>query len=157
MSKKILIPIDFNVESLNTLRRALDGQGDNQVEVVLLYAEYPPDSITELLFYSSTKRCKQLITPNFQEALNILKNRYERNIISISLEIFHGYGRPAFKNFVEGHRIDSIYIPKSYVLKPLKNGFNPIPIIKKTKHQYHEIDWEINQDDVYHQLSCLFN
>jgi hypothetical protein len=66
MPKRILIPIDFSVESLNTLKRALDGLGDTHVEVILMYAEYLSDSITELLFYSPDDKRKELVTPIYQ-------------------------------------------------------------------------------------------
>jgi hypothetical protein len=156
--KKILVPIDFNVESLNTLKRALDSLGDIKVEVILMYSEYLSDSITELLFYSPDEKRKKMVTPIFQEGLTILKNRYEKIVLNIAIEFFHGYGSSALMNFVEGQKIDIIFIPKSYTLKPLKNGFNPIPIIKKSKLPYHEIDWERNLTDVHqHQLSHLFN
>jgi hypothetical protein len=158
MPKRILIPIDFNVESLNTLKRALDGLGDTEVEVVLMYSEYLSDSITEMLFYSPDEKRKEMVTPIFKEALTILKNRYERMLLSINIEFFHGYGTGAFKSFVEGQKIDIIFIPKNYTWKPLKNGFNPIPIIKKAKLPYHEMGWEKPVDDVHqYHLSYLFN
>lgn len=158
MPKRILIPIDFSIESLNTLKRALDGLGDTQVEAILMYSEYLSDSITELLFYSPDEKRKKMVTPIFQEALTILKNRYEKVLISIKIEFFHGYGSPTFRSFIEGQKIDIIFIPKNYTLKPLKNGFNPIPIIKKSKLPYHEIGWEKIEGVVHqHQLSYLFN
>jgi hypothetical protein len=158
MPKRILIPIDFNVESLNTLRRALDGLGDTQVDVVLMYSEYLSDSITEMLFYSPDQKRKEMMPPIFKEALTILKNRYEKTLLSISIEFFNGSGTAAFKNFVEGQKIDIIFIPKGYTWKPLKKGFNPIPIIKKSKLPFHEMGWEKPVDEVHqYQLSYLFN
>lgn len=158
MPKRILIPIDFKVESLNTLKRALDSLGDTEVEVVLMYSEHLSDSITELLFYSPDAKRKEMTSPIFQEALSILKNRYEKMLLNISIEFFHGYGSTTFQHFVEGQKIDIIFIPKHYALKPLKNGFNPIPIIKKSKLTYHEMGWEQTAAEVHpHQLGYLFN
>jgi hypothetical protein len=78
--------------------------------------------------------------------------------MGINIEFFHGYGSNAFKSFVEGQKIDIIFIPKNYTLKPLKNGFDPIPIIKKSKLPYHEMGWEQTVDAIHqHQLSYLFN
>lgn len=158
MFKRILIPTDFNIESLNTLKRALDGLGDTEVHIVLMYSEYISQSITDLLFYSPETKRNDLLTPAFKEALNILKNRYEKNILSIRVEFFHGYGVSAFKNFLEGHKIDLIFVPKYYQLSPPKNGFDPIPIIKKSKIPYYEMGWEASIDTVKtHLLSFLFS
>ncbi|MBP7642450.1 MAG: hypothetical protein KA767_03880, partial [Saprospiraceae bacterium] len=68
MQKRILIPTDFNVESLNTMKRALERVDDGDVEVILFYSEYLSDSITEMLFYNPEKRLNELITPVFEEA-----------------------------------------------------------------------------------------
>lgn len=158
MSKRILIPTDFSVESLNTLRKALDSLGDTEVVVILMHSEYLSDSITELLFYDPEVKRRAMITPAFQEAINILKNKYDSIFTDMRIECFHGYGVSAFKNFVEGQKIDIIFIPKSYTLQPPKNGFDPIPIIKRSKLTSYEMDWPKSNDisDVQH-LASLFN
>jgi hypothetical protein len=157
MSKRILIPTDFNVESLNTLKKAIDSIVDTEIEIILMYSEYLSDSTIDLLFYSQLSKRKEMETPVFQEALNILENRYEKKIRKISIEFFHGISTAAFKNFVEGKKIDLIYLPKQYQLKPLKNGFDPIPLIKKSKFPYVEMSWENPVDNSqYHSLSFLF-
>lgn len=158
MAKTILVPIDFNIESLNTLKIALNDLHGTRADVVLMYAEYTSDSITELMFYSREKRLKALLKPDFQEALIILKNRFEKVIETIRIELFHGYGVNAFVHFMEGNKIDTIYIPKSYTIKLSSNGFDPVPIIKKSKLPYSEVDWTTSiytsKED---QLNDLFN
>lgn len=157
MAKRILIPVDFNVESLITLKKAIDGLGDEKIEAVLLYSEYLTDSISELLLYSPKEKKSKLIPELFHEALTILKNRYEKNLISVSVEFFHGYGTNAFKNLLEGNRIDIIYIPSEYKLKPAQNGFDPLPIIRKSQIPFQEISWarELNLSNA-ESLSNLF-
>lgn len=158
MAKTILIPIDFKIESLNTLKLTLSSIKNQQVNVVLMYAEDLTDSITGLLFYNPKKAIKSLLSSEFEEAISIIKNRYETMIDSISIELFHGYNANAFKNFVEAKKIDSIYLPKSYSLRLPTNGFNPIPLIKKSKLPYQEIGWETStytSEQV--QLNALFS
>jgi len=154
MAKTILIPIDFKVESLITLKLALsdsslfeDDHEFSKVNIVLIYAEYQSDSITDLLFYSAYKTIQRLKTPEFNDAISIIQNRYKTVINSISIELFHGCNSNAFENWVKSKNIDLSYIPKSYLFKPIKNGFNPIPFIKKSKLQYKEMDWELNSTD----------
>ena len=90
MSLRILLPTDFTVESLLTLKKAMEELPDTDVEAVLLYAEHLSTSITELLFYSPAERRRQLVTSHFEEALTILINRFEKRLLRISIEFFHG-------------------------------------------------------------------
>ncbi|HMS71072.1 MAG TPA: hypothetical protein PKD18_23155 [Saprospiraceae bacterium] len=157
MQKRILIPTDFNVESLNTLKRALESFDDGEVEAVLFYSEYLSDSITDMLFYNPEKRLNELITPVFEEALTILVNRYEKLCLSVNIELFHYNNTTALQNFAEAREIDLIFVPKSYKLNPLKNGFDPIPAIKNSNIPLQEVSWENNAEEVYEDsLGYLF-
>jgi hypothetical protein len=131
MAKTILIPIDFRTESLHTLKIALEAHTIEPTKIVLMYAESLGDSITELLFYTPGKSITNLTTPEFTEALEIIKNRFEGMITSISIKAFHGLNTNALKSFCEANNIDAIYIPKTYKLKTPKRAFNPIPLLRK--------------------------
>jgi hypothetical protein len=146
MIKKILIPIDFRIESLNTLKYALDDRKQEKSNIILMYSEYASDSITELLFYDATKIIKALASSHFNDAIDIIINTYESSLQSYKIELFHGLNRNAFLNFYVAHEIDLVYLPKEYNLKPHKNGFDPIPLIKKSKVEYREVAWTSDQD-----------
>ncbi len=145
MVKKILIPTDFKIESLNTLKYSLEERKQEKSSVILMYSAYNSDSITDLLFYNPTKIVEALVNSNFNDAINIIKNTYETSIHSFKIELFHGLNLNAFLNFYESHGIDLVYLPKDYCLKPYKNGFDPIPLIKKSKVQYSEVAWTSEQ------------
>ena len=110
-----------------------------------MYSAYNSDSITDLLFYNPTKIVEALVNSNFNDAINIIKNTYETSIHSFKIELFHGLNLNAFLNFYESHGIDLVYLPKDYCLNPYKNGFDPIPLIKKSKVQYSEVAWTSDQ------------
>lgn len=157
MTTKILIPTDFHVESLNTLKLAMNHLETYEVDVVLMYAQDLGNSITDLLFYNPKKLVESLRTKEFDEALSILKNRFETRIKSISYEIFHGYRVKLMEDFIDSKKIDSIFLPKSYHLQMSKKGFDTIPLIKKTKLTYKELDWETGvYDSEELQLNALF-
>ncbi len=141
MAKKILIPIDFRIESLITLKYALEERKQAKSNVILMYSAVSSDSISDLLFYNPAKIIGDLVSPQFNDGINIIKNTYESSLHSLIIELFHGLNRNAFLNFHEAHGIDLVYLPKDYNLKPHKNGFDPIPIIKKSKVQYREVAW----------------
>ena len=65
MGKKILIPIDFRIESLNTLKYALEERKQEKSSVILMYSAYNSDSITDLLFYNPTKIVETLPSSEF--------------------------------------------------------------------------------------------
>jgi hypothetical protein len=146
MLKNILIPTDFKIESLNTLKYCLEERKKEKSSIILMYSAYNSDSITEVLFYNPVKIVEALISPNFKDAINIIKNTYESSFDSFKIELFHGLNRNAFLNFYEAHKIDLIYLPKNYSLNPFKNGFDPIPLIKRSKVQYSEVAWTSEYD-----------
>lgn len=146
MTETILVPIDFRVASLNTLKLALESCSGRQVQVVLMYAETVDDSISELLFYTPDKKIKDLTTPEFKEALEVLKNRFEGTIAGgIIFRLFHGRTAAAFFNFAKANGIDTVFIPKTYPLAlPLK-AFDPTPLIRKSAIPFREVGWEIGR------------
>jgi hypothetical protein len=158
MFKTILVPIDFSVECLNTLKLALQKEEGNRVNVILIYSETLNSSISDLLFYKPLKQIKQLTNKEFDEAITIIKNRYESLIHIIRFELFHGKTTQAFKLFAEANKVDMIYVPKHYELTPLKNGFNPISLIRKSKMPFQEIEWNVdNYTFDPSQMSALFS
>jgi hypothetical protein len=146
MVKKILIPIDFKIESLNTLKYCLEERKLEKTSVILMYSAYNGDSITDMLFYNPRKIVEALVSSNFNDAINIIKNSYESSFDSFKIELFHGFNTNAFLNFYDTHGIDLVYLPKDYCLKPYKNGFDPIPLIKKSKVEFRELAWTREND-----------
>lgn len=158
MVKTILIPVDFRVESLNTLKLALNQSNDNSIEIVLMYAEFLSDSISDLLFYSQEKIINARINPEFSKAISILKNRFENKIRRFEIEVFHGRNQSSLERFIKAHKIDEIYIPKTYVLKLSGPAFDPLPLLKKYQLPVYQIDWNQKQESSEEdQLNALFN
>ena len=158
MQKTILIPTDFQVESLNTLKLALKHQNNQKVRVVLMYSEYLTDSITELLFYSPKEIIKSSIKPEFEEALAIIKNRFPKTLVEISMQMFHGFTTNAFLHFAHANNIDEVYIPKNYTLIKSTKSFDPLPLLRKSKLPIYEMNWnnntKVSRGD---QLEAIFN
>lgn len=157
MAKRILIPVDFNVESLVTLKLALDESNERGMKVVLMYARYQDDSITDMLFYSPSRIIKQEMPAEFKEALSIIQNRYESILDSVSVALFHGQTTQAFKAFAEAHRVTDIVLPNLYRFNLTENSFNPLPLIRKSGLPYREVAWEPHVNTAQqHQLISLF-
>jgi hypothetical protein len=158
MSKTILIPIDFRVASLNTLKLALDDCKGEKIRAILLYCEYLNDSITELLFYSSDNVVFSKLTLEFTEALEILKNRNEATLLKVEIKILNGNGNSYFRNFLDANNVQEIFIPGSYKLHIDKNGFDPTSLMINSGYPVSEMKWNINTYNTeQEQLTALFN
>lgn len=143
--KRILIPVDFKVQSLNTLKLAMASIDNYAVSVTLMFAEIPSDSITDLLFYSPARRIDSLTTVEFRKAMAILMNRYENTITEINIELLHSMSDSYFENFLEANRIDEIYIPEQYKLNICGRAFDPIPVIMRSGARVFPVKWEVNR------------
>lgn len=158
MVKTILVPIDFRVESLNTLKLALNQSNENSIEVVLMYAEFLSDSISDLLFYSQEKIINARMKPEFLKAMAILKNRFENKISRFEIEVFHGRNQSSLERYMKAHKIDEIYVAKTYNLKLTGYAFDPLPLLKKYQLPVYQIEWdqklETSEED---HLNALFN
>lgn len=157
MAKTILIPTDFEVESLNTAKLLLT-ESHEQVNILLVYAEHLSDSIPDLVFYSQRKRIDSLMTHEFNEALAILRNRFSDKLGSLKLMLFHGRNRNAFENFVEANHIHEVHIPKTYTLKRTKDSIDIAPFVAQSNVEVHEHEWSsYGAGSTANQLHLLFN
>ncbi len=138
--KTILVPTDFCVASLNTLRLALEEIDAPTVNVVLLHCTTRDDSITELLFYSPSRIIRDLLTDDFEEALSMLTNRFENKIGQFRIELFHGHVQSVFDTLLETLKIDAIYFSKSYKQRLTNHAFDATPYIVNGAVPYHEIE-----------------
>jgi hypothetical protein len=157
MTKNILIPIDFCVASLNTLKLVLESNKTQDIFANLIYSEYSSDSEMDLLFYSPSKIINKNLTGEFKEALEILKNRYS-SLKHVAIKLFHGNNLNYLENFLSANKIQEIYLPKTYQLKLVNRAFNSISLLKKAPLVVNEIDWEqhLNTTEQEH-LTALFN
>lgn len=137
----ILVPTDFCVASLNTLRLALEQIAEPTVNVVLLHCEVRDDSITELLFYSPARIVDDLLTDDFREALSILTNRFENKIGQFRIELFHGHVQSVFDTLCDTLKIDAAYFSRSYKQHLSKRAFDATPYIVNGIIPYYEVDW----------------
>jgi hypothetical protein len=157
MTKTILIPIDFTVASLNMLKLALEDAQHESVHVILMYSEFQSDSITDLLFYSETNIINEKMTPNFTEALEVIKNRFEKTLLSLNIKVFHAYNIHALNVFLKANRVDVLFLPKNYKLAEKNGAFDPVPLLRKSDIPAKELEWsEENFLSIKDQLHALF-
>jgi hypothetical protein len=143
MTKRILIPTDFSIESLNFLKTVIEQKQEGvKLEIVLLYGIQTGDSIRDLLFFSKSQLLKKAIPTDFEEGCNIILNKYANEINGIIKDIFTGYTQAAFDNLMEGLSVDEICISANNSPSfDKKNGINLMPYIRKSKVKKTELPY----------------
>lgn len=131
MERTILVPTDLHIGSLNALKSCLAENTRGKVRVILMYAMHTPDGISDLLFYSPRKVMKERIHPAFNEALSVLRNRFEQQLTNLDIVPYHGVTQAAFDQFVKARCVDEIHISTSYDLLPTERMIDPLPFIRK--------------------------
>lgn len=156
MKRTILIPIDFTIESLISVKQAATLHNYSDIEIVLMFCDLLPTSIADLLFYKPAKVIEQYSNKEFEEACSIIMNKHASKISHMRIEIFHGTSDAAFDNFISGNKIDEVIFPKNYVLKEHRNGFDPLPYIRNSYLPCREAEWKISNPHETASLSTLF-
>ena len=159
MSRTILIPTDFSIESLNLFKAAAQSSLPERVHIVFFHSIYLSSSIMELLFSSPKEMRESLITENFRNGCTIIRNKFASSIITDRIEFFHGGSQAAFQNFLEGNGITEVFIPKNYTFKkPSPRSFDPTPMILKCHLTKHEVAWQhFNSVPEKNMLAELFS
>ncbi|GGF50028.1 hypothetical protein [Echinicola rosea] len=160
MRKTVLIPTDFTVKSLNLVKSALNANENCQLEIIILHGLYLPDSITEMLFFRKKEAIRKLENPAFEKSCQLLLSKYGSRIESLGVDLFSGYNRGAFENYLEGNRVDEIYAFSDHDFKPChKRSFDLMPLIEKTSVHLTKVKWVDHgrrHDLDRNQLAALF-
>ncbi|MCL9805959.1 hypothetical protein NAT51_10520 [Flavobacterium amniphilum] len=133
MRKTIVIPTDFTVNSLNTLKAVLSNNtSGTSLDIILLHGMNLSDSIRDLLFFSKMKHIDALSNTEFEEACEVLCNKFDSHINSLKTDLFTGFNQSAFNSYLESNRIEKIYISDSKQNLSNKNSFDLSVFIKKS-------------------------
>jgi len=116
--KTVLIPTDFNLESL-TILETLVQQKTEKMNIIFLHAFKLSDSITDMLMLSRRSRDYENVSDEFYNAINQFKSKYPSQVNCIGIEYFYGSTVAAFKNFLEAFDVDYIAYLKNYNFKPI--------------------------------------
>ncbi|NNT71122.1 hypothetical protein HKT18_02730 [Flavobacterium sp. IMCC34852] len=145
MRKTILIPTDFTVNSLNVLKSILvNNQGMQTFDILLVHGISLSDSIRDLLFYSKAKQIESLTNPEFEEACEVIKNKFDSQISSLRIDLFTGYNLSAFENYLEGNKVEQIFTTDNKSVLSNKNSFDLSRFIDKCSVQVIKIDSGFN-------------
>ena len=133
MRKTILIPTDFTVTSLNTLKAVLNtNSSDTTLDIILLHGMTSSDSIRDLLFFSKMKQIETLTNNEFEEAYEVLCNKFDSQINSFKIDLFSGYNQTAFNSYLKANKVDTIFIANRKQKLSHRKSFDLSPFIRKS-------------------------
>jgi hypothetical protein len=140
MEKTIVIPTDFTFQSLNVLKTVLnENNKDIKYNVILLHGIDLSDSIRDLLFFSKSKLINSLTNIEFDEACEVIRNKFTSQMSGFKLDLFTGFTQTAFNNYLEANEVDEVYISNLSLGMPHKKSFDLIPYIQKSKVALFEV------------------
>ncbi|MEC7263453.1 MAG: hypothetical protein VXW38_06905 [Bacteroidota bacterium] len=129
-TKKVLIPTDFSVKSLELVRKTIEDNQNVLLEIILLHGTHLSNSITDLLFFSKSRMIKDLQTEEFTEAINVLKNKYPIKLDSLYVDLITSKNKAYFLNYLEAAKIDEIVVPQKGFLDFKKaKGFDTLSLL----------------------------
>lgn len=145
MKKTILIPTDFTVNSLNVLKSILiQNEAKQTYNVILLHGMSLSDSIRDLLFFLKSKQIDSLTNPEFEEAYEVIRNKFDSQISSLRIDLFTGYNLSAFNNYLEGNKVEQIFISDKKPVLTNKNSFDLSRFIEKCQVEVTKVDFATN-------------
>lgn len=149
MTKSILIATDYSLESLNILKEVLKeknaSEDQNQYTIFLVSGYDMGDSIRDLLFNTKSTIFNKIKPQEFNDAYEIIKNKYPHLIDKIICDVFTGSFQRTFDQYIKAEHIEEAYYSSSIKSKG-KGKFDLIPYIKKCKNfKSREIKIEIHE------------
>lgn len=133
MKKSIVIPTDFTVNSLNTLKAVLSNNATGTpLDIILLHGLNLSDSIRDLLFFSKRKHIDALTNSEFEEAFEVLCNKFDSQINSIKIDLFTGFNQIAFNSYLDSNNVEKIYLFDGKPKLAKSNSFDLTRFIKKS-------------------------
>jgi hypothetical protein len=156
--KHILIPTDFSIRSLRVVHHVVDRFGANgPLDIVMMHALQMPGSIMDLMMLSRRSAHYDLITEDYREACEIIKNKYASSIQSLKTEFLMGNSNGVFRNFLLYHNIDAIVCPAGEGFRKAgNNSYDPAVLIRKSKYPVFHVPLKKKERTLVSAMSELF-
>lgn len=128
----ILIPTDFNIESLNIIPAVCNHFEGQKVSVIFIHMFKLSDSVTDLLMLSRRSREYEQVSDAFYNGCAALKQQYPQ-LSALKVEFLYGSTLSMFKNFLEHNDVDQVLdIKHCHAGKINKASIDPTVLIQKS-------------------------
>jgi len=114
MGKKIIIPSDLKLSSIEHLRSILQFQSENDMQVILLHGIYLSNSISDLLFFDKSDLKLEIAGSRFMQRINDLEDELGPMVQGIQVDFFSGFTQSSFNNYLSAVKADKVIIPNDF-------------------------------------------
>lgn len=155
-TRKVFIPTDFSVNSLNVLNKLLKQSTNTIFNIVLIHGYQSSSSITDLLFFSKDSIIEKLQSTEFVEAYEVIKNAHQSIISEISIDIIPFKTKAYISNYFKYSNVDYFIISKTYELNFInKKSFDLLPYITTSSIPKKEIQINTNLISEFEQSGVI--
>lgn len=158
--RKILIPTDFTVESLQLVEYAILNFPETKLDIIMVAGYKIPDTRWGIMHFNPKEQVRKLCNEKFVESKRRLLQEHKKNIEFLSFELFTGVNSFAFINFLEQIEAEDAIVPKDKSLFCDEyRWFDASRFIKSNVKNVVEIPVEINEEVSQRKFSFinLFN
>ncbi|APQ19109.1 hypothetical protein [Maribacter hydrothermalis] len=158
--RKILIPTDFTVDSLQLIEYAILNYPDTKLDIVLIAGYRLPDTRWGIAHFSKTDKVRKQVSKSFKDSQRRIEIEHKINIETVSFDLFTGLNSCAFQNFLEQINVEDAIVPKQKVLSGTnKRWFDTTNFIKKNVKNVIEVPIEQSAEitDKKYSFIGLFN
>lgn len=144
--KRVLIPTDFTVESLQLIEYAVLNFPKTPLEVILVSGFKLPDTRWGITHFSEKREINKFTTESFAKAKQTFIREHSDTIGNVHVRLFTGYNSLAFQNFSEQLQAHDAIVPKGKFLHYSNaNSFDPTRYIRKNVTNVIEIPLETSR------------
>jgi len=132
MIKRLLMPTNFTVSSLNAVISYLSKGTDTKIELVLLHGHASSESMTEMLAFDKDDYLDECYSEDFLTACQIIKTRFEDQVEEIYSDIICSKNDRYIRNYLKGHKIAKVILPSEFEYAQLAtNSFCTVALLRK--------------------------
>lgn len=158
--KKILIPTDFTVESLQLVEYAILNFPDTKLEIILIAGYKLPETRWDATHFKAKEQFRKQLSNEFMAYERRLILEHQNHIASISFELFTGINSYAFQNFLKQLAVEDAVIPKeAFFHSPNYKWFDTTKYVKKCVNNIVEVSLDVTDEVPQRKFSLvsLFN
>lgn len=155
--KKVLIPTDFSVDSLQLIEYAILNNPNSKLHIILVAGHKLPNTRWAITYFCEKEELYKHFTDDFITAKRSLMLEHQKSIETIRFKLYTGKNSFAFQNFLDQIEADNTIVPKSKCLHcTSKKWFDTTKFLRKNVPNAIEVPVERTLE-VSHQKFSLAN
>jgi hypothetical protein len=156
--KTILIPTNFDEQSLQLIKSAILLYPDTLLDIILVSGYKMKMNKYDLMQHSTQRIIRKSASSSFLKKIKELKLEHRGSILDVKFDLFLGTNKYSFDNFLKENRIDLAVLPNRILDTLLSKSFFSItPYIKKSNISSTQINVrKVSNPPVYSPFS-FFN